>query len=385
MHNATKLLSAGLHHCAAPWRSQDVLGRDGAWAGSNPGGSGLIRRDSLTTGGGSSSGGSGGRVSRLETLMRSLGAASRLDASAAAGSQAHAVLRPDHKPGRGAAQLGAPARHLPPALAGAGTLFITFGNSAVAEFIDNWVLSVQQLGLPFVIGALDRKTGWRCAQAGLPRIDLWRDEVGGSLGGWAGGCSMHGQLLQPQEVHSGAADWRAPCQTVAPCKPAWPPCKAAPRCAPAAAGGRRGRDSARRRRLVFSHRVHAVPKHGSHQGAALRPRAAAGCPAGSLPLAPCLAAVHSGAPAVHGISPGPAAWECAPRASCPQLPAARTFLVAGPVGAVHPAVQQLHRNGCGQRCRWALALGACWRVPFRTAGSCRGGVPVHDLNHEGWS
>ena len=118
-----------------------------------------------------SEGGAG--ASGLGSLVRSLGGG-RQAASTAGGAQA--VLRATGEAG-GATIGAAPERNLPPALAGTGTLFITFGNSAVVDFIDNWALSVQRLGLPYVIGALDRSLGQHCMAAGHPHIDLWREEV----------------------------------------------------------------------------------------------------------------------------------------------------------------------------------------------------------------
>lgn len=115
----------------------------------------------------------GGGASGLGSLIRSLGGG-RQAASIAGGAQA--VLRATSEAG-GATVGAAPERNLPPALAGTGTLFITFGNSAFVDFIDNWALSVQRLGLPYVIGALDRSLGQHCKAAGHPHIHLWREEV----------------------------------------------------------------------------------------------------------------------------------------------------------------------------------------------------------------
>ncbi|PRW57844.1 glycosyltransferase family 77 [Chlorella sorokiniana] len=175
---ALLVLLAHVHiHSAVHSNDNALWDRDGAFASSSTGGS-LLRRDALPDEG------SAGGASGLGSLIRSLGGG-RQAASTAGGAQAAAVLRVAGEPGSNAAS-GAPMRNLPPALAGTGTLFITFGNSAVADFIDNWVLSVQRLGLPYVVGALDRSMGQQCKAAGHPHIDLWRDE------GDSGSVTSHG-------------------------------------------------------------------------------------------------------------------------------------------------------------------------------------------------
>lgn len=162
-------------HSAVHSNSGGLWDRNAAFASSRAGGGGLLRRDSLVSEGGAGASG-------LGSLVRSLGGG-RQAASTAGGAQA--VLRATGEAG-GATIGAAPERNLPPALAGTGTLFITFGNSAVVDFIDNWALSVQRLGLPYVIGALDRSLGQHCMAAGHPHIDLWREE------GDSGSVTSHG-------------------------------------------------------------------------------------------------------------------------------------------------------------------------------------------------
>lgn len=75
---------------------------------------------------------------------------------------------------------------------GAGGLtFVTFGNTAMWDFTHNWVLAVQLLRRPFVVGALDRGMSERCAAEGFPHVDLWREEVRRGRWRWAaaGACT----------------------------------------------------------------------------------------------------------------------------------------------------------------------------------------------------
>jgi hypothetical protein len=50
--------------------------------------------------------------------------------------------------------------------------FITFGNAAFAPFVTNWVLSVQRLGLPFLVGALDAGMVEMCRKHGWAHLDV---------------------------------------------------------------------------------------------------------------------------------------------------------------------------------------------------------------------
>ena len=52
-------------------------------------------------------------------------------------------------------------------------VFVTFGNSAFWDFTHNWVLSVQRLGIPLLVGALDSGVARSCAAAGFPYLELW--------------------------------------------------------------------------------------------------------------------------------------------------------------------------------------------------------------------
>lgn len=55
---------------------------------------------------------------------------------------------------------------------GAPLAFITFGNGAFSDFITNWVLSVQRLGLPFLVGALDARMVEVCKAKGWAHLDV---------------------------------------------------------------------------------------------------------------------------------------------------------------------------------------------------------------------
>ncbi len=43
---------------------------------------------------------------------------------------------------------------------------------AFKDMLTNWVLSVQRLGLPFLVGALDARMTAECAARGWPRLDV---------------------------------------------------------------------------------------------------------------------------------------------------------------------------------------------------------------------
>ncbi|EFN57248.1 expressed protein [Chlorella variabilis] len=70
------------------------------------------------------------------------------------------------------------------------TVFVTFGNTAMWEFTHNWALSVQRLGAAYLVGALDAGMSELCAQAGLPHLDLWRQQEGNAAGGSAANSSF---------------------------------------------------------------------------------------------------------------------------------------------------------------------------------------------------
>ena len=100
----------------------------------------------------------------------SSGASATQLAGAAAGSAAAAVTAAD--------ALAAAAASLA-RITGAKIAFVSFANGAFADFIENWVLSVQRLGVPFLVGALDEPMTTHAAQRGWPHLDL-KAGVGGN-------------------------------------------------------------------------------------------------------------------------------------------------------------------------------------------------------------
>ncbi len=48
--------------------------------------------------------------------------------------------------------------------------FVSFANGAFNDFLANWVASIQRLGLPFVVGALDEKMADKAAALGWPHL-----------------------------------------------------------------------------------------------------------------------------------------------------------------------------------------------------------------------
>lgn len=87
----------------------------------------------------------------------------------------HAQQAAPHDPG--AAQ-GGPQGLPPPEAAAAGLArlrgaplaFVSFANGAFNDFLANWVASVQRLGLPFVVGALDERMAEEAAARGWPHL-----------------------------------------------------------------------------------------------------------------------------------------------------------------------------------------------------------------------
>lgn len=58
-------------------------------------------------------------------------------------------LPPSKRPGGGGVEAARAALH------GAPLVFVSFANGAFSDFINNWVLSVQRIKVPFLVGALD--------------------------------------------------------------------------------------------------------------------------------------------------------------------------------------------------------------------------------------
>lgn len=185
----------------------------------------------------------GGRyMSRLEILMRSQreGAAAQRRSAASAGLQGE--------------QRGASLR----AAAAGDVLFITFGNSAVSDFLENWVLGVRRLGLPFLVGALDRGMSEAGRAAGWPVVDMWSEEVGKGAAWdeprWFGfkciGSYMH-------------AAW-------GPHRPPPAPLPSAAKPPAPAAAARQGGDQQRWERRLLSGRLPFIPLHGGQKGAGVR-------------------------------------------------------------------------------------------------------------------
>ncbi|KAI7836257.1 hypothetical protein COHA_009847 [Chlorella ohadii] len=58
------------------------------------------------------------------------------------------------------------------AVRGAPLVFVSFANGAFKDMLTNWVLSVQRLGLPFLVGALDARMTAECAARGWPHLDV---------------------------------------------------------------------------------------------------------------------------------------------------------------------------------------------------------------------
>ena len=103
---------------------------------------------------GSSSGGSAAQLAGAAAGSATAAAANAVDARAAA---AASLVR----------------------ITGAKIAFVSFANGAFSDFIENWVLSVQRLGVPFVVGALDEPMTAHAAQRGWPHLDL-KAGVGGN-------------------------------------------------------------------------------------------------------------------------------------------------------------------------------------------------------------
>lgn len=110
---------------------------------------------------------------RLDILMRSLGRKRhrRQAASLPGGDSALRASQGGLQQPQPHAAGGAPAARPP----GSRVLFITFGNTAFFDFTHNWVLSVKRLGVPFVVGALDKGMSEKCAAHGFPVLDLWTE------------------------------------------------------------------------------------------------------------------------------------------------------------------------------------------------------------------
>ena len=105
-------------------------------------------------------------IRRQAVAMPARGSSARLSAGAAAAAAGAAEATEAGGGPSGGVASGA-----------TGQLFVTFGNTAVWDFTRNWVLAVQALSLPFVVGALDRGMSQRCAAAGYTHLDLWREQV----------------------------------------------------------------------------------------------------------------------------------------------------------------------------------------------------------------